>query len=65
MKVMGQLIQVECWEKHLTRHHLLCMIAKGKLIKEMEKTMEKDLKRKKYIIGILFMKIKENRRKGR
>jgi len=33
-------------------------MAKGKLVKEMEKA----LKRKKGIIGILFIKIKESRR---
>jgi len=36
-------------------------MAKGKLAKAMAKA----LKRKKGIFGILFMKIKENRRKGR
>ena len=58
---MGHLLQAECWEKYPSVHHLLCIMVKGKL----EKAMAKALKRKIRIIGILFMKIKENRRKGR
>ena len=58
---MGHVFQDECWENHPSGHHLFCIMAKGKLAK----AMAKDLKRKKGIIVILFMKIKENKRKRR
>jgi len=58
---MGYAFQVGCWVKYPSGHHLFLIMAKGKL----EKALAKALKRKSGIIGILFMKINENRRKGR
>jgi len=57
---MGQLFQAECWEKHLSE----CSF--GLLwLSKLAKAMVKALKRKVALIGILFMKIKEIRRKGK
>ena len=55
---MAHVFQVECWEKHPSgcSFRLLWLI---KLAKEMEKALE----RQETLIGILFMKIMENRRK--
>jgi hypothetical protein len=39
---MGHLFQVECWEKYPSGHHLLFIMAKGKLAKAMEKGFEKE-----------------------
>ena len=57
----GLLFHAEFWENYPSGHHLLCFVAKGKLAKEMAK----DLEREKCIFGILFVKIKEIRRKWR
>jgi len=51
-KVMGHVFQVEWWEKHLHGLSLWFIMAK-----EIGKGKEA-------LIGILFMKIKENKRKG-
>lgn len=58
---MWHTFQVESWAKLPSGNDLLCIMAKGKL----ENVMEKDFKRKTCIISILFMKLKENRIKGR
>ena len=55
---MGHLFETKCWEKHPSG----CSF--GLLwLRILEK--EKDLERNEPLIGILFMKIMENRRKGR
>ena len=57
---MGHVFQDEWWEKSPSG----CSF--GLLwLRKLEKTMEKALKRKEALIGILFMKIMEIRRKGR
>ena len=58
---MGHVFQAECWKKYPSGHHFLCFMAKGKLVKAMDKALE----RKKGIFGTFFMKIMEIRRKGR
>ena len=56
---MGHLFQVECWKKHPSGHSFR-LLWLSKLAKEMEKTLE----RNEELIGIIFMKIMEIRRKG-
>ena len=58
---MGQLFQVECWEKH---HHFGSSCGLLWLIK-FAKATTKVLEIQNDIFGILFMKIMEIRRKGR
>ena len=57
---MGHVFQAEWWEKHPGG----CSF--GLIwLRKLEKAMAKALERHDVLIGILFMEIKENRRKGR
>jgi len=49
---MGHKFQAECWEKYLSGHHLLFIMAKGKLAKESEKA----LKRKNELLAFILCK---------
>ena len=60
-KVMGNLFQYECWEKHPSVGVHLVYYGEGKFVKAMVKALE----RNEALIGILFMKIMEIRRKCR
>jgi len=58
--MMGHEFQAKWWEKHPSG----CSF--GLLwLRKLAKAMEKSLERHEEFIGILFMKIKEIRRKGR
>ena len=58
---MGHVFQVECWAKNPSVGFSYGLLWLWKLAKEMAKALE----RHKTLIGILFMKIMENRRKWR